>query len=240
MTDDYLGDFLAIELLEGSLFLKYETGGGLNVKKEILLGSNLNDGLQHHIDLFVNEAGTVLVLDSNNCSSNVLCYGETSTSDSAEPSFLPELLIGGYAVNDNAAIFHLETELSLISTISHFYLNHTKVKYTDFTLESCSPGNLRTNDLCVDKQCVNGACIDLWLSSDCTCDNYYEGDLCDLLTTAHLTKESVVSFDSNIYDQIIFESTFQEESGLLFSIVEVRCNIIVILTFTFFLYITDW
>ena len=240
MTDDYLGDFLALELLEGSLFLKYETGGGLNVKKQFLLGNNLNDGLQHRIDLFINEAGTALVLDSNNCSSNVLCYGETSTSDSAEPSFLSELLIGGYAVNDNAAQFHLETELSLISTISNFYLNHTKVKYTDFTLESCSLGNLRANDPCVDKQCANGACIDLWLSSGCTCDNYYVGDLCDLLTTAHLTKESVVSFDSNINDLVIFESTFQVESGLLFSIVEVCCNIIIILTFTFFLYNTDW
>ncbi len=227
MTDDYLGDFLALELIEGSLLFKYDTGGGFSSNKELLLGNNLNDGQQHLVSFRVNETGSMVFLDSNNCTSDVLCFGETSTSESESSVFSSDLFIGGSSINDNATLFHLQSDSSLISTISYFKVNQSFIEYADVKSDGISLGNLRSGDPCIDSQCVNGVCEDLWLSSECNCNTYYyEGDFCTVLTTSHLDGKSVLSFDRNINGDIVFESSFNEDSGLVLGIIEVSLALI--------------
>ena len=206
------------------MLFKYDTGGGFSSNKEVLLGENLNNGLQHRVDLKIDQTGSTIFLDLNNCSNDILCYGETSTSESATPSFSSDLFIGGSSINDNATLFHLQNDVSLISTILDFQVNKTSIQYTDVKSDGISLGNLRTDDLCSNNsQCVNGVCVDLWLSSECNCNSYYyEGDVCDVVTTSHFTGESVLTFNrDNNEDDIVFEASFREDSGLVLGIVEV-------------------
>lgn len=218
---------MTLELLEGSLLLKYETGGGLNSEKEALVGDHLNDELPHRVNLQLSEAGSVILIDDNNCSSGVVCFAETKTTDNEVPSFSPEVFIGGASItNDDASVFHLQTRLSLVSTISNLQINHTSVEAANTQSIDIDSGVIHTEDPCNNLQCDNGVCVDLWVTSTCRCDNFYTGELCDVLTTAHLTGQSALYFDGVAINETIWlEATFQVNSGLLLAITEV-CDVL--------------
>ena len=221
VTDDYFGDFLSVELWGGSLLLKYETGGGLSPEKEALVGENINDGTYHHVNLRFGRDRATIVLDADNCTSDVLCYAETVTSSDSLPSFSTELYIGGVPMEDNATIFQLQNDFSLVSTITSLRINHTLIEYASVKSEDLSLGSLRTANPCSGNPCANGECVDLWLSSECSCSYHYVGEQCELLSTAHLTEVSAMHYTVNVSEEVMFEFSTEGESGLLLAISEV-------------------
>ena len=223
-TEDYFSDFVALELQDGSLVLKYETGGGLTPEKQTAVGANLDDGEYHHVSLIIKPIGAEIFVDSNNCSAGVSCYGNTVTSLNTIPLFSSNLFIGGVGMKDNASSFHLESEVSLISTIKSLRINHTLIEYANILNEmDVMLGVLREVDPCAGNSCVRGDCVDLWLTSTCSCPYQYVGEECEILTTAHLNVSSALYYNVQNIDSFVFEFsvTVQDESGLLATVVEV-------------------
>lgn len=218
---------MTLELIDGSLFLQYETGGGLTSRKEALVGNHLNNGQQHKVNLQLSDSGSVIIIDDNNCSnSNVTCFFETKTTDNEVPLFTPEMFIGGIPSTDNASVFHLQTDSSLVSTISNLQINYTNLKFADVNFNDVVSGTVHTESLCSNLHCNNGVCEDLWVASTCRCDSFYTGELCDILTTAHLSGQSSLYFDGiAINDTLKFEVSFplNHSSGLIVAISEVWC-----------------
>lgn len=214
-----MGDFLSLELVNGQLLLKYESGGGLTRDKMSRVGTQLNDGYTHHVSISVTPSGASILLDSNNCSS--VCYGETRTSIQKPPIFNTQLYVGGIGIRNTASQFHLEDEISLISTISSLRLNHTTIDFND-VMESLNVqlGNIRIGPLCLPDTCSanHQQCRDLWLSYTCDCVSGYSGDTCQLLSTVHLQSMSALQFSlANVSDVIQFGLTFQSDSGFVLS-----------------------
>ena len=224
ITDDYLGDFISLELVNGELLLKYENGGGLTSNKMTRVGTDLNDGHTHHISISVKPTGANILLQSN----NTVYYGETISSVSKTPVFDTPCYIGGFGISNNATSFHLENEISLVSTITSFYLNHTALEYGNvIDSNSIQFGSVHNESLCHPDTCsVNHQqCRDVWLSYICDCISGYSGDSCQLLSTVHFEPTSALQFSVvNISGVIQFEMTVQSDSGFILSAVNKVSN----------------
>lgn len=218
ITNSYLGDFLSLELINGQLSLTYETGGGLTPDKTIIIGSNLNDGYPHHINIALTPTNASILIDNGNCSSGD-CYGITSSTHMSVPTFVSPLYIGGIKSQTNATQFHLSTT-SLVCTITSLYINHQSVNYTT-VIDSASIvlGSLRSTPLCSPDTCTsNQQCIDLWTRSVCQCVMGYTGDSCQTLSTVHMEPSSGLRFSGSVFANVQFGLTVQSSSGFIFII----------------------
>lgn len=188
------------------------------------MGSQLNDGLSHHVSLIVTTTGASILVNSNNCSSDVVCFGQTKTTTNISPVFTSPCYIGGVVgYFSNATQFHLETDQSLVSTLSSLRIDHELVDYNDIIeLSQIMLGSVHIAPLCQPNPCANSQpCYDLWSNYTCDCNNGYTGDHCQLLTTAHFDTTSALMFTLPMTSKLQFEFTVQSD-GFLFSITIVR------------------
>lgn len=219
-----MGDFLSLELINGVLLVKYEAGGGLNEEKSLELGESLNDGDFHRLSLSLQTDKAICLVDSNNCTSGIPCYGEIPVSDPIE--FNGPLYLGGISdtdVPDNITKFHLDDTVSLISTIKDFRINNTAIEYAS-VVDSIGVvlGMARDESLCDPSPCTNGGqCLDRWTSSYCACPNGYGGPTCDILHTAHLNGETIMEFNTSFTTTTIMFDFTTDSDGLLMRAIEV-------------------
>ena len=205
--------------------MKYEAGGGLNAKKSMELGESLNDGNFHHLSLSLQTDKAICLVDFNNCTAGVSCYGEIPVSDSVE--FNGPLYIGGISSNDildNITEFHLDDTTSLISTIKGLHINSTAIEYGS-VVESVSVelGAARNGSLCNPNLCANGGqCLNRWTSSLCICPNGYGGPICSILHTAHLNGETIMDFNTSYTTTTIMFDFTTDSDGLLMRAIEVH------------------
>ena len=217
-----MGDFLSLVLRNGVLLITYEAGGGLNDEKSMELGESLNDGNFHHLSLSLQTDKVICLVDFNNCTSGISCYGEIPVSDPIE--FGGPLYIGGIDGNEvpsNATEFHLDDTISLISTIKDLRINDTAIEYGS-VVDSVDVGlGLAQSVLCDPNPCANGGqCIDRWTSFACVCPNGYGDPVCNTLRTAHLNGKTIIEFDAVSSATIRFDFTINSD-GLLMRTIEV-------------------
>lgn len=136
------------------------------------------------------------------------------------PQFSSPLYIGGIESTTNATQFHLESSLSLISTISSLRIDHALVQYnTVVSAKSIVLGSVRTGSLCQPNSCRNNQqCIDLWINDVCNCKIGYSGELCEVISTVHLEPASALQFVFANYTNVQFDFTVQTDSGFLMTI----------------------
>ena len=198
--------------------MKYETGGGLSLNKEVQVGGGLNDGLTHHVAVSIVQNGTMIQLDNGNCSGGLPCFGETSlTPQQGQPAFFSYLYVGGVETVGMAETFQLENTDTLICTISGLRINHQQVKYSPSSARGLELGSGRVA-VCEPSPCENnGVCQDLWVNYSCACLYQYTGERCQSLAVAHLSSESVISLNTTEagFPTVLFEFSTTSESGIV-------------------------
>ena len=199
--------------------MKYETGGGLNLQKEVQVGDDLNDGLLHHVAVAIVQDGSMILLDSGNCSGELPCYGETSlTPQQGQPNFFSYLYVGGVETVGMAETFQLENTDSLVCTVSGLRVNHQQVEYSPSNIRGLELGSGRVA-VCEPSPCENkGVCQDLWVSYNCVCPYQYAGERCQVLAVAHLSTESVVSVNTTNetgFPSVLFEFSTTSDMGVV-------------------------
>ena len=219
--EDYLGDFFSLELVNGALLMKYETGGGLSISKEVQVGVALNDGLMHHVFVSLVEDGAMILLDNGNCSGELLCYGKTTlTPQQGQPDFFSYFYVGRVEEEGVAETFHLENTNSLICTVSELRINHQQIEYSPSNVHGLELGSSQVA-ACEPNPCENnGLCQDLWITYSCMCPYQYTGENCRLLAVTHLSEKSVISLNSTEggFLTVQFEFSSLSELGVIMTV----------------------
>ena len=212
-----LGDYLSLELVEGVLVLRYDTGAGVG---EARVGMGLNDGGNHTVEITTARNRAEIVLDDRSCQGT--CFG-TAESD---PRFtilniLDTVYLGGLNATTLQSSVHLVSGASFVGAVQDLSIDSQPV---DLHL-SASLGHRNVQvgsdriDQCNPSACENGGvCQDLWFSYDCSCPVGFVGINCGNQNLANFAGDSflrVASTDGLQMSTIRFAFSTQNQNGIL-------------------------
>ena len=215
-SEGYLGDFLSLELMEGSLLLKYETGGGLGSNKMVQIGAGLNDGYPHHVAISLQGAVASI-------SVNTSLFGSTSPPPSSlPPQFTSSLFVCGVGMTTTATSFHLQSTTSLVATIRSFQVNHTLLQYSAVLEQTRAVLGFPLSSRCSPNPCSNGGqCVDLWTRYSCSCTLGFTGERCEIYNLAHFPANASLDLQVPVVTNISFGFSTLQQSGVLMTITSV-------------------
>lgn len=191
-------NFISLELTEGSLLLKYNSG---YEPLPVAFGDELSDGKYHSVLVDISISGSIqLYLD---CTSDVDCQRyemiiyPSVDFITVDFSTIVPFYVGGVEPPSQENIYHLTSSTSFVGSISNFSINGELLNL----LPNSSSTTVRSRNVvvnyqrvnqCENEPCMNGGhCIDLWFNYQCQCPPAYTGEHCDFLF--------LVNFDNNSY-----------------------------------------
>ena len=212
-----LGDFLSLELIEGVLVLRYDTGAGVG---EARVGMGLSDGTNHSVEIATAGNRAEIILDELVCQGT--CFG-TAESD---PRFtilnvMNTIYLGGLNATTLPSSVHLVSGASFVGVVQDLSINlqptdlapfaslgHRNVQVGSDRVEQCNPS-----------ACENGGvCRDLWFSYECSCPVGFVGINCDRQNLANFAGDSflrVAATDGLEMSTIRFAFSTQNQNGIL-------------------------
>ena len=203
--------------MSGSLLLKYETGGGLGPNKMVQVGMGLNDGIPHHVAITLQGPLASIAVDTS-------LFGSTAPSpNSPLPQFASPLFIGGFGLPTIATSFHLQSDASLVATISNFRINQQLLLYSSIVMQNeVDFAFLRDMNMCAPTPCSNGGqCVDLWTNYSCTCSHGYSGERCQVQNLAHYSLSAFSVHPISNVTNITYRFTTQQHSGVIMTLISV-------------------
>ena len=212
-------NFISLELIEGTLLFKYNSG---NAPLNVVFGDDVSNGEYHSVLVEVSTSGSILLyLDcttDDNCSSY-----EATVPPSVDFSTTAPFYIGGVEPTSRESSYHLTSTTSFVGSISNLLINGELLSLlpdgSSTTLRSRNVvvGYQRVNQ-CEDQPCMNGAqCVDLWFDYRCECLPGYSGRLCDFLFLANFDSNSYlyVEYAMSVVSLSLQFSTLNEDGILL-------------------------
>lgn len=187
-------DFISLELIEGSLLLKYNSG---DAPLQVEFGDEMSNGEYHNVMIEISSNGSIqLYLD---CTSDGNCLRhEAITHPTINFSTITPFYVGGVDPPSQESLYHLASNTSFVGSISNFSINGELLNLlpnnagsTIVRSRNVVVDHKRLNQ-CENQPCMNGGqCIDLWFNYQCQCPLAYSGQRCDFLF--------LVNFESNSY-----------------------------------------
>ena len=221
-----LGDFLSLELVEGVLVMRYDTGAGVG---EARVGSSLNDGANHTVEITTAGSQAEIVLD------DLLCQGTCFGTAESDPRFtvlnvLGTVYLGGLNATTLSSSVHLVSGASFIGVVQDLFFDSQPVDLrptASLGYRNVQVGSERF-DQCNPSACENGGvCRDLWFSYECSCPVGFVGVNCDKQNLANFAGDSflhVASTGGLEMSVIRFAFSTQNQNGILTYTANVSCN----------------
>ena len=204
---------MSVELVSGSLRLRYTTGGRA---AETSIGGNLDDGRLHTVDVATAANRADLVLDNLQCGS--VCYGQAAS----DPQFTVlnvnnSTLVGGLPQTTTQSLRHLSTQQSFIGVIRDVMIDSANVDLnpsTSVSSRNVEVGSTRT-EVCSPNPCQNGGvCQDLWFTHSCECPPGFTGTNCQDQNLVHFANDSFLYLSSTSNQQLdMFSFWFSTQNG---------------------------
>ena len=187
----------------------------------VQVGTGLNDGTPHHVAITLQGALASIAVDTSS-------FGSTSPSpDSPLPQFTSPLFIGGFGSPTMATLFHLQSDVSLVATISNFRINQQLLLYSSVVEHiEVDFAFFRDVNMCAPTPCSNGGqCVDLWADYSCTCSHGYSGERCQVQNLAHYSLSAFSVHPVNNVTNITYGFTTQQHSGVIMTLISVSKDV---------------
>ena len=211
-------NFISLELVEGSLLFKYNSGIS---PLQVAFGGDVSNGEYHSVLVEISSNGRILLYFDCTISDNCSRY-EAIAYPSVNFSTTAPFYIGGVEPTSRESLYHLTSTVSFVGSISNFSINGELLgllhNSSSTTLRSTNVvvGHQRINQ-CENQPCMNGGqCIDLWFDYQCQCLSAYSGQYCDFLLIANFDNSYLyIEHTMSIMSLSLQFSTLSEDGILL-------------------------
>ncbi|XP_034024273.1 protocadherin Fat 4 [Thalassophryne amazonica] len=207
-------EFLALEILNGSVHFSYDLGSG---PVKLQTNKQVTDGIFHNIT--ARRIGNMGSLHVDNCTDDEndgLCFsqGDGSSSERTLDVGSSNMTFGGLRTIDSILKYPpLIRTHNFVGCVRKINVNGVLLRpseaITKYNVhDRCSRANMSP---CHSIPCKNGGiCHDLWFNYRCECKSPFAGINCD----KEMSEELVLRFNENDYIEYVIKERFRRDYGL--------------------------